>query len=103
VDLQLAYLATPQNAAVANAAQQAPVTAQEAAQAVFAAQLERREESVEETPRSDGAKIRADDENSGNAGTYSPKKRKRSYMAQTEPDEIAIEASGEKHFIDTTA
>ena len=104
MDLQLAYLATPQNAAVASAAQQAPVAAAQAAQAAFAAQLERREETIEETANTDsGNKIRPDTEGGGNAGTYSPRKRKRSLQGQTEPEGIALEAAEGQHFIDTTA
>lgn len=103
VDLQLAYLATPQNAAVASSVQQGPATAQQAAQAAFAAQLAQREETVEEAPRAEGAKIRPDGEGGGNAGTYSPRKRRRSYQAQAEPEEVQLDEPGDRHFIDTTA
>lgn len=104
VDLQLAYLAAPQSAAVASGQQQAPAAAQAAVQAAFAAHVEQREETVTETPHAEGAKIRPDD-GGGNAGTYNPqKRRRRSYQAETGEDEAApIEAAGERHFIDTTA
>lgn len=103
MDLQLAYLAAPQSAAVASGQQQAPAAAQAAVQAAFASHVEQREETVTETPETEGAKIRADDQGGGNAGTYTPQKRRRSYNSQTEEDTIAVETAGEKHFIDTTA
>jgi hypothetical protein len=105
VDLQLAYLATPQSAAVANSVQQAPATAQQAAQAAFAAQLEQREETVIETPKAEGAKIRPDGERGGNPGTYSPRQRRRSYQAQTDDETggVTVDVGDENHFIDTTA
>jgi hypothetical protein len=105
VDLQLAYLAAPQSAAVASGTQQAPAAAQAAAQAAFAAQVEKREETVTETPSTDGhPKIRNEREGGSNAGDYNPSKRRRSFRSQTEEEEnAAIQAGGEKHFIDTTA
>ncbi len=104
MDLQLAYMAAPASAAVASSAQQAPAAAQQAAQAAFAAQIEQREESVNETPDVEGAKIRPDAERRGDAGTYSPRKRRRFYQAETEsPDAIEVEPADERHFIDTTA
>ena len=104
VDLQLAYLAAPQSAAVASGQQQAPAAAQAAVQAAFAAHVDQREETVTETPETEGAKIRPDG-GGGNAGTYDPqKRRRRALTAQTgEETAAALESSGEKHFIDTTA
>ncbi len=58
VDLQLAYLAGPQNAATVSSAQQAPQAAQQAAQSAFAAELTKREESVDEPQHVEGQKIR---------------------------------------------
>lgn len=58
VDLQLAYLATPQTAAVAGQAQSAPQIAQQAAQSAFAEQVREREESVEESTKLEGAVVR---------------------------------------------
>jgi len=34
---------------------------------------------------------------------YSPRKRRRSYQATAEPEEVPIEDAGVRHFIDTTA
>jgi hypothetical protein len=104
VDLQLAYLAAPASAAAANAAQQAPVAAQEAAQAAFVAQLDQREETVEQSPRAEGAKIQADQQGGGNAGTYSPRKRRRGIVsASAIESETVVPADEPAHFIDTTA
>jgi hypothetical protein len=104
VDLQLAYLAAPASAAAANAVQQAPVAAQEAAQAAFVSQLDQREETVEQTPRAEGAKIQADQQGGGNAGTYSPRKRRRAIVsAPLESEAAAVPADEPAHFIDTTA
>lgn len=104
MDLQLAYLAAPASAAAANAVQQAPATAQQAAQAAFAAQLEQREETIEETQRTEGAKIRTDSEGGGDAGAYSPRKRQRRAVTQSEEVIAApVGTDGEQHFIDTTA
>jgi|SRR5579862_7312303 len=105
-DLQLAYLAAPASAAAANAVQQAPAVAQQATQAAFAAQLDQREETIEETPRTEGGKIVPDREGGANAGTYSPRKRRRGVLsASAEQGEVAQSKSsdGEQHFIDTTA
>jgi hypothetical protein len=103
VDLQLAYLAAPASAAVANNAETAPAVAQQAAQAAFAAQVEQREETIAETAKSEGAVIRADREGGGNDGTYSRNKRRRgAYQAEFE-DETPPADLGEQHFIDTTA
>ena len=64
VDLQLAYLAAPQNAAQVNNAQNAPQSAQQAAQAAFAAQLQKREETIEQTQPVHGSVIQANPDGS---------------------------------------
>jgi hypothetical protein len=103
VDLQLAYLAAPASAAAANAVQESPVAAQQAAQAAFVNQLEQREETVEQAPRAEGAKIQPDRQGGGNAGTYSPRKRRKA-IANAPAEEVAAVPAGEPaHFIDTTA
>jgi hypothetical protein len=105
VDLQLAYLAAPASAAAANVAQEGPGIAAQSSQAAFAAQLQQREETLEETPRAEGAKIGPDGEGGGNAGGYAPRRRRAVRLGGT-PGE---EAPGgqlndvEEHFIDTTA
>jgi len=103
VDLQLAYLAAPASAAAANAVQQGPEAAAQAVQAAFAAQVEQRQETVEETQRAEGTKIRPDREGGSDAGTYSPRKRRRAIVSASENDVVAVPADEPAHFIDTTA
>jgi hypothetical protein len=70
---------------------------------VFAAQLEQREETVAETSKTEGNKIR-EREGGGNSGEYSPRKRRQdTYQAAGSDEEIAAAGPGEQHFIDTTA
>ncbi len=102
MDLQLAYLAAPASAAVASNSQTAPAIAAQAAQAAFAAEVEKREETIEETTKAEGTRIRPDREGGGNAGTYSPRKRRRDAYEQPAEEEPAVVAA-EQHFIDTTA
>ena len=98
VDLQLAYLAAPQNAAQVSAAQQAPQAAQQAAQAQFASELTKREETIEESTKAEGARVRADADGGGNGGGYTPQGR-REYNPDAPPEDLA---PGE-HLIDFTA
>ncbi len=102
MDLQLAYLAAPQNAAQVNSAQQGPQAAQAAAQNAFVAQLQQREESIAETTHAEGTKIRTNPDGSGNSGGYTPQERRRQHAA---PDESSIDFAGSdgEHFIDVTA
>ncbi len=105
VDLQLAYMAAPQNAAVLSSAQDAPQAAQQAAQAAFAAEMARREESVDEPVHVEGAKGRArGDRESGGEHPSSDGRRRRA--SQFEPAATAgpLGLAGEgEHFIDVTA
>jgi hypothetical protein len=99
VDLQLAYLAAPASAAAANTVQQAPATAQQAAQASFAAHVAQREETVTQASPVEGAQIRSDGEGGGNADSYEPHRRNAPRRAPAP----ATSSDGEEHFIDTTA
>ena len=105
MDLQLAYLAAPASAAAANVVQEGPEVAAQAAQSAFAAQIEQRQETIEETTRAEGTKIRPDPEGGGNAGTYSPRKRRRGIVnaSSLESEAPAVPADEPAHFIDTTA
>lgn len=94
VDLQLSYMAAPQNAAVLGNAQDAPQTAQQAAQAAFAAALAERQEHIDSPVEVDGAKLGARDD--------SPRDRAQSRGRRR--DASADEEAGDgEHFIDTTA
>jgi hypothetical protein len=101
-DLQLAYLAAPQNAAQVNAAQNAASNAQQAAQASFAAQVAKREETVSEAEHADHGKLSTNADGQGN-GDYTPQGRRQNAGANDE-SETGLEFAGDgEHFIDFTA
>jgi hypothetical protein len=103
VDLQLAYLAAPQNAAQVSAAQTAPEIAQQAAQATFAAQVREREESVAQTDHAERTVLRTTPDGGGGA-EYTPQERRRRGGYEQKPDESsALGFAGDEHFIDVTA
>lgn len=104
VDLQLAYMAAPQNAAAVSSAQQAPQAAQQAAAASFAAEVTKREESVDEPQKVEGAKVRARGERDpSQQGRKNPGGRDRRPPGdQFVPEQPELPGGGE-HFIDVTA
>lgn len=105
VDLQLAYMAGPQNAAAVSSAEDAPRAAQQAAQAAFAAELVHRQESIDEPVHVEGAKVRArgdrdpEDEQYGSGGR---KQRRTPHAQSTTSGPLGLAGDGE-HFIDVTA
>jgi hypothetical protein len=104
-DLQLAYLAAPQNAAQVNNAEQAGANGQQAAQAAFAAAVQKREETIAQTEHAEGTRIRTNPDGKGNAGGYTPQRRQGS---RGEPEEASQDgalgfAGDGEHFIDFTA
>lgn len=104
VDLQLAYMAAPQNAAVVSSSQEAPQAAQQAAQAAFAAQVSQREEQVDQPVKVEGAKVRARGEREPD-GRRSSSDGQRRNAPQEEPETpgpLGLAGDGE-HFIDFTA
>lgn len=105
VDLQLAYLASPQNAAAVSHAQEAPQTAQQAAQAAFAAEATQRSEHVDAPQKAVGQKIRPREERDA-AEDGSPRERRRRqspYEDDAQPaGALGLAGEGE-HFIDVTA
>lgn len=103
MDLQLAYLAAPASAAAANSVQQGPATAQQASQAAFAAHVEQREETIEETTHAEGAKVRADADGGGSGGNLAQQRRRARRPAVTEEVPPSYDVDGNAHFIDTTA
>ena len=104
VDLQLMYMAAPQNAAVLSNAQDAPQAAQQAAQAAFAAEVMRREESVDEPVQVEGAKVRArgDREPDGEQGSAERRERRAPQEEPQPGSPLGLAGEGE-HFIDVTA
>ena len=105
VDLQLAYMAAPQNAAVVSTAQNAPQAAQQAAQAAFAAEMVRREESVDEPTNVNGAKVRAREEREpGDEQAFAGGGQRREPQEEQADTSGPLGLAGEgEHFIDVTA
>lgn len=105
VDLQLAYMAAPQNAALLSSAQESPQAAQQAAQAAFAAEVVQREEQVDQPTDVHGAKVRAREEGEHGSEHPSPDGRRRRAPQQEEAGgagPLGLAGEGE-HFIDVTA
>ncbi|MDP9111201.1 MAG: hypothetical protein M3M96_06195 [Candidatus Eremiobacteraeota bacterium] len=101
MDLQLAYLAAPQNAAQVNVAQNAPLAARQAAQAAFIDELHKREETVEETKAAQGSVIKTNPDGKGNGEGYTPQERRQ--KSQYDADDSAPGLSGDgEHFIDVS-
>lgn len=105
VDLQLAYMAAPQNAAVLSSSQDAPQAAQQAAQAAFAAEVTRREESVDGPVQVEGAKVRAREDREPEGRQSHPDGRRRGAPHEEQAESIGpLGLAGEgEHFIDVTA
>ncbi|MDQ2679776.1 MAG: hypothetical protein M3Y21_01970 [Candidatus Eremiobacteraeota bacterium] len=102
VDLQLAYIAAPQNAAIAANAQDAPQIAARAAQASFAAEFAKREETVAETTQVEGNKVRARGDRE--SGEQAQAEYEDQHPREPDSDRAALGLSGEgAHFIDVTA
>jgi hypothetical protein len=101
-DLQLAYLAAPQNAAQVSAAQQAPQNAQAAAQATFADQVQKREETVKQAEHGERTSLRTNPDGGGNGGGYTPHQRRPNSEDEAPESPLGLAGEGE-HFIDFTA
>ncbi|HLI96895.1 MAG TPA: hypothetical protein VKT72_12510 [Candidatus Baltobacteraceae bacterium] len=105
VDLQLAYMAAPQNAAVLSNAQDAPQAAQQAAQAAFAAEVMQRQETVDEPVKVEGSKVRAREDQEREDGGSSPDHRRRQASEEEQAytaGPLGLAGEGE-HLIDVTA
>jgi len=102
VDLQLAYQAAPQNAAVLSNAQNAPQAAQQAAAAAFAAEVTQREEQIEQPDKAHGAKV--GERQHREHPTGQERRRRFSHPGPVEGALSPGEAvDGEHHIIDVTA
>jgi hypothetical protein len=103
VDLQLAYMAAPQNAAVISSAQQGPQAAQQAAASAFAAEVTRREEQIDEPDKAHGSKVRAREEREHGGDPGQQKRRRQTpYDEESTSGPLGLVGDGE-HFIDVTA
>ena len=103
VDLQLAYLAGPQNAAAVSHAQDAPQAAQQAVQSAFAAEVVKREESIREPDKAGGQKVRAREEGDRGGQAFSRGGQQHRPGRQPAPDQPSAEDSGGDHLIDVIA
>ncbi|HZT13367.1 MAG TPA: hypothetical protein VFA29_11215 [Candidatus Baltobacteraceae bacterium] len=101
VDLQLAYLAGPQNAAAVSHAQDAPQAAQQAVQSAFAAEVVKREESIREPDKAGGQKVRAREE--GDRGGQAFGRGGRQHSGRQAPHDQPAQDAGGDHLIDFTA
>ena len=101
MDLQLAYLAAPQNAAQVNVAQNAPLAAQQAAQAAFIDELHKREETVEETKAAEGSVIKTNPDGHNASDSYAPDQREKKHQHNGSQSPLGLAGDGE-HFIDVT-
>jgi hypothetical protein len=100
-DLQGSIWQTTQNAPQAQRAEEAPRAAQAAAQAAFAAQVERRNESVAETGRGEGSRVNADAEGRRDAQDQPQKRQRRGAIDEAVED--AAELDEPPHLIDFSA
>jgi len=100
-DLQLAYLAAPQNSAVASQAQNGPQIAQQASAAAFAAQVREREETVAEAAKLEGNLVRPRGDEPQERETPEQRERREAQPEAAAPG-LGLAGDGE-HFIDVTA
>ena len=104
VDLQLAYMAGPQNAANVSHTQNAPQAAQQAAQSAFAAEVIKREESIAQPEKVDGQKVRARDERDPSERRQRQDSRQQREAAANPQSGLPADAPDEdRHLIDFTA
>jgi len=104
VDLQLAYMAAPQNAALVSHAQESAQTAQQAAQKAFAAEVAARQEQVDGPQKTAGQKIHPREEREPAEHEWSdqPRDEDAEEEAPVPGGPFGLAGEGE-HFIDVTA
>ena len=108
VDLQGAFVGAQANAGLIKAAEDAPATAQAANNATFASQVQRREETIEQTAHAAGNKVRPRGDSEREAAEHEqfenePHER-RPGDEFVDPIAHPLGLAGEgQHFIDVTA
>ena len=102
VDLQLAYMAAPQNAALMSHAQESPQVAQQAAQAAFAAEVQERQEHVDGPQKAAGRKIVSREQREPAQDGSPDGRRKPPEDEEAGAGGLGLAGEGE-HFIDVTA
>ena len=107
VDLQGGFVAAQQNAGLFKNAEEAPAAAAAAANANFAAQVQKREETIEETAHASGNRVRPRGESDREAGQQETSEEHAHAQHQPgeafeEPHPLGLAGEGQ-HFIDFTA
>ena len=108
VDLQGAFVGAQQNAGLIKAAEDAPATAQAANNASFAAQVQRREETIEQTAHAAGNKVRPRGDSEREAAPREQfegdphEHRPGDEFVDPSPHPLGLAGDGQ-HFIDVTA
>jgi hypothetical protein len=105
VDLQGAFVGAQANATVLRNAEEAPAIAQAATNANFAAQVAKREETIEETAHATGNKVKPktrEDESGGRQAGDQHAQGRQPGDAQQEQHPLGLAGEGH-HFIDVTA
>lgn len=104
VDLQGAFVGAQANSTVLRNAEEAPAIAQAAQNANFAAQANKREETIEETTHAAGNKVKAKTRKDESGGKQSADQHTHQRQAGEAADEHPLGLAGEgHHFIDVTA
>ena len=100
-DIQGSIWQASQTAPLVQRAEEAARTAQQAAQASFAAQVQEREERVNETGEALGTRIDPNAERDGRGDSYEPHDQGRAPFQQAVDEAAGVEESS--HLIDFTA
>ncbi len=108
VDLQSALVGAQANATILRNAEEAPAIAQSASNAAFAAQVQKRETTIEKTGHASGNKVRARGESERDASQEEAFEQQahgqETGFAFEEPAPQGLGLAGEgQHFIDVTA
>ena len=100
-DLQASIFQASQTAPITQRAEEAPRAAQAAAQASFAAHVQNREESVEETGKGEGNRVDANAERRQQADQEPRERKARGQFEETVDDAAGLDEP--PHLIDFTA
>ena len=106
VDLQGAFVGAQVNSTVLRNAEEAPAIAQAAQNAAFAAQVSKREETIEQTTHATGNKVKAktreDDSGGQHAAGQQPHQHEPGEAFEESQHPLGLAGEGH-HFIDVTA
>lgn len=103
VDLQGAFVGAQSNSTVLRNAEEAPAIAQSAQAAHFAAQVQKREETIEATAQAGGNKVRPrGEEKPDQQSSQSEQQPQRTFADAADEEPLGLAGEG-RHFIDVTA